>query len=293
MSYIAKSVDDLVLAINLANTTAFLPTDLTFGKPQVVAGTWQSNTTLKNTAVRVTAAEGSSYQGTKPVVYDRLDLAALGNSAVLPGLRCSAYQAMTVKDLLPMLVYYTGIAFTVDDLEDTPLVANGDGTQTAVLAAKPDSLGWFGNVTLIIHPGGESLDALVTTTTLPGLNYPTINDSDIFGQLYLYGYDFTPYAPALIAMQPHLLLSSEADALVAMLKAVDISSGKSLWINSSTAAAWNLQGASIISNGLNNATLPTNPAYKYVMVLRLASTVLVPAGDMYLHYNDQFDPYAA
>jgi hypothetical protein len=36
--------------------------------------------------------------------------------------------------------------------------------------------------------------------------------------------------------------------------------------------------------------LPTNPNFKYVMVLQLAAQVTTPAGLLYLHYNDPFNP---
>lgn len=291
MSYMTKSVDDFLATLNAANSTAFTAADITFGVPQVVEGTWQGQVTSHNSAMRVTAKAGGAYQGTKVLTYDRLKLNDLV-SANIPGFKVSAYTATTIYTLFPMLQYWTGIQFTTDDLNDGPLVDNGDNTMTAVLSAKPGSIGWIGNLSIIVTKGSAPIDEMVQVTALPGLNYPTANDQDTFAQLYMYGYDFTSYFTQVQAMAPGVLNSTQADQLVTAFKAIDISAGKALWVNNPGDTQWNLAGATVLSNGLNSGSLPTNPAYKYVMALQLAGGVLLPAGAMYLHYNDPFDPSA-
>lgn len=292
MSYMTKSVDDFLAALNAANSTAFTAADVDFGVPQVVEGIWQGQNTAHNSALRITAKAGGAYQGTKVLTYDRLKLNDL-TAANIPGFKVSAYTANTVYTLFPMIQYWTGIQFTSDDLIDSPLVDNGDNTFTAVLSAKPGSIGWIGNLSITVTKGSAPIDELLTVTSLPGLNYPTANEQDTFAQLYMYGYDFTSYFSQVQSMAPGVITSTQADQLVTAFKAIDISAGKALWVNNPGDTQWNLAGATILSNGLNSTSLPTNPAYKYVMALQLAAGVLLPAGIMYLHYNDPFDPNAA
>lgn len=296
MSYITPSLDDLIAILNKANSTTFTKADLTISVPQVVSGTWHAQVTNKNTAIRFTAPPQGTFQGTAVVLFDRLNLASLANAAVMPGFRCSAYHVTSVHGLLPMLFFYTGMVLGTDDVEDTPLVdaGHGNGDLTAVISAKPGSVGWVGSVSLNVTVGGAPMDQILVNTNLPGLNYPTANDQDTYGLLYLYGYDFTTYFNTVAPIAPGVLTDQQADALVVALKATDISpAGKLLWTNADGVTAWNLKGATVLSNGLNSSSLPTNPAYKYVMALKLADGVLTPAGTMYLHYNDPFDPNAS
>jgi len=283
------SLDSLLYYVNLANATSYSLTDLLVSKPQVVEGSWHEQVTLKNTVVRLSAAPGSPYKGNKQVVYDRLNLA---NLAGLKGFQVLAYQIPDVHGLIPAIANYTGLHFSTADLNNVPLVDNGDGNLKAVLTAHPDSIAWVGSVELIVKPGGVPLDSAVVEPNLPGLNYPTANDTDTFGAVYLYGYDFTTYFSDVSMIAPGVLSSGNADKLVTALKALDISSGAALWTNTDGATAWNLKGASVVSNGLNSSSLPTNQSYKYVMALNLAAGVITPAGTMYLHYNDPFDPNA-
>lgn len=287
MSYMTPSLVDVLSAINTANSTAYTTNDITFGKPEALAGTWKGQVTTRNTGIRVSAKAGGAYQGGRDLTYDRLNLASL-TATNLAGFKCSAYNVTDVHSLLPMLKYWTGIQFGTDDLENSPLVDNGDTTKTATLTAKVDSLGWIGSATLVVTKGSASIDELITVTSLNGLNYPTANDQDTFGALYLYPYDFTSYFSTLSAISPGVITDAQADAIAAMLLATDLGSGKALWTNTPGATAWNLADATVVSNGLNTPALPTNSAYKYVMGLQLDSSVLTPAGLMYLHYNDPF-----
>lgn len=288
MTYMTQSLPDVLAAINTANSTAYKVTEISFGVPEALSGTWKGQVTSRNTGVRITAVPGSPYQGKRDLTYDRLNLGTL-NATNLPGFKCSAYNVTTVHGLLPMLQYWTGIHFTTADLEDDPLVDNGDNTQSVTLRAKAGSLGWIGTAPLVVSKGAAPIDQLITVTSLNGLNYPTPSDTDTYGAMYLYPYDYTTYFDTLSPIAPGVLTSTQADALKAMLLATDIGTGKTSWVNSAGVTSWNLAGATVVSNGLNSPSLPTNPTYKYVMGLRLDPSVLTPAGLMYLHYNDPFD----
>jgi hypothetical protein len=234
------------------------------------------------------------YQGSQVLLYNRLDLAQLAN---LPGIQnLSVNNPTHVWDILPQLSYYTGIAFVQGDLQNLPISLNGDGTGQIQLAADPNSIGWQGSAMLNVVPGGVAIDAAATTTQLPGINYP-VDDatappaSAVYGPAYLYPYDFTSWQSTFLTYAPGAMTQTQLDAVLTAITTVDVGAGKSLWVDTGANTTWNLTGATIVSNGLNNATVtPTNPAYKYVMAIQLAAGQTTPSGTLYLHYNDPFDP---
>lgn len=292
MSYMHPSLIDFILGLNAANGTTFLTTDFNYSPPQVLTGTWQGQATTKNTAMRITAKPGLAFAGTKVCTYNRFKLSDL-TPANFPGLKCSAYNVTSVAGLFAMLAYWNGIQFSSDDLEDLPLVDNGDGTKTATLRAKATSQGWVGEGTITVTQGSAPIDQLITVTSLNGLNYPTENDTDTFGQMYMYPYDFSPYFDTVAPLAPGVINAGQATALMNVFKAIDKGTGATLWTDTGAGTSWNLNGAEVVTNGLNGPLLPTNPSYKYVLALKLAATVQTPAGVMYLHYNDPFNPDAA
>lgn len=290
-NYQIPSLTDLLNQINAANGTSFLSTDLSFSLPKVVAGTWQGLSSDRNTAIKATAAS-SAYQGSQVILYNRLDLGQLAN---LPGLVLQVNAPQHTYDILPQLLYYTGIQFIQGDLQNLPITLNSDGTGQVQLSADPNSIGWQGSVMLNVTPGGVLMDSALATATLPGLNYPVADASAppataTYGPAYLYPYDFTTYQPTFLTYSPGACTQTQLDYILAAIKALDVGSGSTLWVDTGANTSWNLAGATILSNGLNNpANTPTNPAYKYVMALQLASTVTTPAGVLYLHYNDPFN----
>jgi hypothetical protein len=288
------SFTDVLNAINTANGTSFQAADLTFSNPKVVAGTWKGLSSDRNSAIQITAAS-AGYQGSVVVLYNRLDLGQLAN---LPGVNqlCVNNPAHT-WDILPQLQFYLGIQFVQGDLQNLPISLNADGTGQVQLAADPNSLGWQGSVMLNVKPGGVGLDTAVTTQALPGLNYPVADAaappaSAVYGPAYLYPYDFTTYQPTFLTYSPGTPTQAQLDYILAAIQALDVGAGKSLWVDTGANTTWNLTGATILSNGLNNpATMPTNPAFKYVLALQLNPGVTTtPAGVLYLHYNDPFNP---
>lgn len=288
-----SSVAALIAGINAANATTFSASDLSFSNPKVVTGgTWQGIASDRNTAVRATAAS-ANYQGNKVILYNRLNLSQLAN---LPGVHLALASVTKVWDALPALATFLGVPFTQNDLQNLDVTTAGDGSGNIQLSADPNSLGWIGSVVLPFTKGGVSLPSVLTTTTLPGVNYPVADASAppasaVYGPMYLYPYDFTTNQATFLTYSPGALNQTQIDYLVTAIKAVDVGSGKASWIGTGSNTTYNLTGASIISNGLNDsATLGTNPLYKYVLRLRLAGTQTNPAGDLYLHYNDPFNP---
>lgn len=290
MSFQLPTKTDILNAINTANNISLKMTDIVFSTPQVVAGSWRDQQTDKNSVMRVSAAPESNYQGSAIQLYDRLSLSSL---AFISGFKLVAPDAQTTHDLLANIKIFTGVEFTVDDLENLP-ITTVDNKRTAVLSAKPGSLGWVGNISLEVKEGGILLSDVVSQSNLPGLKYPNeeaVPGVDTMGSIYLYGYDFTKYNTDLIGLVSGVIAPADATKLVDMLKVVDISAGKTLWNNDASSTEWSLEGATITRNGLNNtSTLPTNPAYKYVLGITLKPSVTTPKGVLYLHYNDPFNP---
>lgn len=285
------SLTDLVMAINAANGTSFLLSDLSFSNPKVVSGTWQGISSDRNTAIRATAA-AAAYQGSAVVLYNRLDLAQLAN---VPSIKLAAYQPASTWDLLPAIAYFTGIKFVQGDLQNLPITLNGDGSGTAVLTADANSIGWIGTVSIPFTAGGQGIDQAITTAALGGLNYPVADataspSTAIYGPAYMYPYDFTAYTSTFLTYSPGAATQTQLDYILAAIKALDIGAGAALWVDTGSNTSYNLAGATIGYNGLNNPnTMPTNPNYKYVMRIDLAAGVTVPAGSLYLHYNDPFN----
>jgi hypothetical protein len=287
--YQLQSIDSLMQYINAKNPSANLVKgDLTFSNPKVVAGTWMEGTTSKNTAIQLTAKPSAVYQGSKVFMYDRLNLASLASIA---GVQIKANNPTSTYSILKQLRYFSGVDLTTDDVEDLPIQNDGNGNLTVVISAKTTSVGWVGSVSLPVTAGGSFIDQDLTNPDLQGLNYPTNNPgTDIMSSVYLYGYDFTTYVADLIDLQPGVISDTVAGKLVTALQTLDVSSGKALWNASSSSTTWSLQGATVVSNGLNSSSLPTNQSYKYVLALDLRNGVTTPVGRLYFHYNDPFNP---
>ena len=287
------SLTDLINQINAANGTSFAAANLSFSDPKVVSGTWQGLSSDRNSAIRATGV-GPTYQGNVVVLYDRLDLGQLAN---LPGIQNLAVNnPSTTYDILPDLYYYTGIQFTEADLQDLPITLT-DGAGQVQLSADPNSIGWQGSVMLNVVAGGTPIDVALAVPQMAGLNYPVADASAppataIYGPVYLYPYDFTSWQSEFLTYTAGVINSTQASEILSAIQTVDVGTGKSLWVaDSNNATSWELTGATIVSNGLNNPSeLPTNPNFKYVMVLQLAAQVTTPAGLLYLHYNDPFNP---
>lgn len=287
MKYVTESKQAVLDHINAINSTTFVLDDVTFGTPSPTLGSWQGNVTSRNTAIRITAKEGSAFQGSVPVVYDRLDLASL---AFIKGFKPRKTAPASTHDLIQGIQYFSGIVFSADDIEDTTMLNNGNGTYSGTLTAKAGSVGWVGSLPITVAAGGDRLSDLLTDAALDGLNYPTTSDQEIYAQMYLYPYDFTPYYNVLVDFEEGVALTGQQITdLVTAIKALDVSSGKTLWTSDAGVTQWSLAGAVCAHSGLNGSDLPTNPTYKYVAAINFRDGVTAPVGTLYLHYNDPVD----
>lgn len=285
-SFLLKSKEALLAELNADNTTSFTIDDIDFSIPKVINGTWREEVVNGNTAIRLTGK--GEFGGQKIVTYTRRDLSNLQH---LPWLKVGPGRATSTHGLLKGLRAFTGLDFTSDDLEDLPLVVD-NGQISAVLTAKPGSVGWVGSVQIPLGEGGYLVEDEAQVTDLEGLNYPTPNDEDTYALVYLYGYNFTGIVDTLSDIEAGVALTTEQlDILTQEIRRLDVGNGKLLWNTDPEEVQWSLAGLTVLFNGLNaDPTKPTNPEYKYVMQVKLRDEVTLPSGEFFLHYNDPYNP---
>jgi len=159
------------------------------------------------------------------------------------------------------------------------------------LQPKADALGWIGQVTIEVGEGDAVIGDYLTQEQLPGLNYPVEGDgSNGSAIVYMYGLDFTPVKDVLETYPEDYVVDEFSEDLLDAIKQIDDATGSTLWNLDPLSTEWSLHGAEIVYNGINDATLPTNNRFKYVIGIKLRDDVTTPPGVMYLHYNDPFDP---
>ncbi len=286
--YMQESKLSLLNYLNAKNATTFKMTDLDFSAPTVINGTWRGVANPHNTAVRLTASATSIFQGTVVVTYDRLELKEI---VKIPGFTLRADHPTSAHQLLDGLATFNGLNFTTDDIEDSPVTDNGDGTYAVTLTAKANSYGWVGSVTIPnFGQGGAPMDRVLSGNDMPGLNYPTSSDGDVYAALYMYPYDFTDFYDLLLDLEPGVpLTTQQAIDLAAAFNEVDVSSGAGAWNTNPDLTSWSLAGAVPYYNGLNMPEFLSNSSYKYALMLDLRAGVTIPMGRLMLHFNDPVD----
>ncbi|ANZ48722.1 virion structural protein [Erwinia phage vB_EamM_ChrisDB] len=292
MAIYLASKDVLLSAVNQANSLAIKATDIVWSTPKDIRGTDKGTTTGKNTQIKITAdgVVGSTWSSKKNLYYDRLkveDLVILlGDTLAIGPSNDTLYEA------IPGLNQRYGFVFEEADLVDAEIVWDTDRlTGTVKVAANTNCVGWIGQQVFKVVRGDESLVSVVTTNILTGLKYPNgqmgseaVNG--IIAQVYSYPFNFTKYRDQMLAYTPGILSGQSLTDMTNQLK--DITGNA--WV-STTAAAWGLAGAEVISVGPNDpVALPTSAKYKYVLVLKLPATTTNIVGTMYLQFNDPEDP---
>lgn len=280
----------LVDYINSANSAALTVAELDFGLPTPIAGTWREGLIDRNTAIKITAKEASSFQGSRIICYDRLKLDDFNK--LIP-LSIKNYLPDTTHDLIKPLRLRYGIVLDPDEFIDEPLPEIGDVPVACVLRAQPHAIGWLGQVEIMVQQGDAVLADHLTTTQLPGFDYPVEGDGAQGSALtYLYPYDFTAYKDLLDVLTVGQFIDDTDTALLDAVKTIDTNLGKSLWTLDGAATTWSLGGAEVVYNGINSPLLPTNSSYKYVVGIKMRDDVTTPPGVFYLHYDDPIDPNA-
>lgn len=286
-----SSKRSLVEFINNTFNVSLDHDEVIVGTPIPVAGSYREGQTNRNTLVRVTAKEASNYQDTIVVAYDRLQLADINK---LLDFKVKGYNLVNTHDLLPLIWRRFGIILDTTDIVDEPLtdLQTEEGLPSLYkLRAVEDAVGWLGECIVTVEEGDAVLSEFVDDSELNGLNYPDDDDgSNGSAIVYMYGYDFTDYKHVLETYPVDLVLDDTSTDILEAIKTIDEGNGKNSWNLTEGNTSWALHGATVIYNGPNDPSLPTNSKYKYVLGLQLRDDVTVPPGVMYLHYDDPLDP---
>ena len=281
MSLYPRPLDAILGAIAAQNGgVTLVEAQYTFGAPTP----WTDPSGQTNTQLSITAIQPSSpYQGSVVVNYKRLNLADL---AVLLPQPIQGNGWLTVADFWAVLNANFGLNFVTGDLNDsTALVIASDGSGTVTLTAQANSMGWIGSVTLNFIKGNYNLASTVTTTTLPGLMYPTRDETKPFGELYSYWMDFTAFAADFTNITT---ATTDLSKVAGDLQAV---SGNA-WVTNAS-GRYSLQNATVAYNGTTAAFTPIggeqatpNPSYQNVLVIALDPTAsLGYSGYLFMHYG--------
>lgn len=276
----------LINNLNQLNGATVKVAELTFSKPQATNGKWNGKDVTQNTAVRITATAGASWTGTTVLLYNRLKLSDLGT---LIGNVVRVSNVDTIWKLISALNSFYGLTLDQNDFADGAIAINSDGTGSVDLTALETSLGWTGTWSLNIMKGDANLPDSVSNTNLSGLNYPVSEDtSKRLAQSVFYGSDFTDVYDTVKTYAVGKVMD---DDFLAIINNHQMYNQTTKWLNNQTAAANNLSGATIVSNGLAAGVEYANSErYKYVIVLRPSSLTTNIRGDFLLHYNEPLDP---
>ena len=119
----------------------------TFSPPVALAGDDPSG---KNSKVKLTALRPhTANTGFKSFKYNRIQLQYLGINLPTSVPAKLPPEVTTTHGAFGYLLKNIGVKFDASDLEDHPVIDNGDGTRTIKLVALANSLLWLGSYDLI------------------------------------------------------------------------------------------------------------------------------------------------
>lgn len=276
----------VVEELNRIHGTNFRPEDLYFEDVQAVSTLTPRPTTACNTRVTLRVKAALPAVGQRYAFYNRTSLAYVFQYWPLTTYTAlRAWYPKTTHDLIPYMLRQWGIPFQKEDLVDEPLTLV-DGQGSVTLHCTTDAPNFVGEVTFNVVRGGGSLEAELLVKDLTGLVYldPGVGAKQS-AELYSYRYDGTVCYDDLHAA-PLGVIGTEPAELAHWASVLSRCTGD-LWVgNTSTPTPFNVANMEILSNGLNPQTHGTNPAYKYVLRVRLSVGCTNLAGVLQLHYND-------
>ncbi len=279
MSLYKDPVTTLLEVVGNYNGISLDPEDYDFINPQ-------PNTTGKhpnqNSRVLLKANNNfAPFQGEIEIFYNRLSFADL---AKLVTMTIRAPSVTSSHDLLPYLNDRFGL--NIDETDVVYVTAKDlSGYKTVELTAVPESLGWFGTVTVSVAQGDIPLQDHLINTELSGLSYPTPYASLPFAQMYSYWRDFSEhvdYLKTIVAGQP--IPQELADILTSVTGDVWTKSGYSQFSLGGATIVW---AGKAVENGIMNSD------YDYGIQIRLNhDDAYGITGDLIIHSNDPVDPFA-
>jgi hypothetical protein len=294
MSVFINSKQAVLDYINAANSeTRFNLDNVAVSRPYEVASSRYTAKTQKNTWAIVIPGATPLFKGRKVIFYNRLNLVDFARFR--PVRQVKAPKPTTTHGLLAAIKHYFAINLSVDDVEDDPLNLDINGVGTVTVRAKETSPLWIGELTFDVIPGGLPLEEYLTVIAPDQIKYPIDNfKTGTSAAVVTYPINATTYRDSLLTIEEGTLHGDGLNTVLALLLALDTSSdGKALWNGSESSLTWSLQGATVFYNGLNEAALPTNPSFKYVIGIELRGDVTIPSGRFYIHYTDPEDTSAA
>lgn len=269
----------LVKEINLENGLDLGVEDVEFGVPRIPTTDDEvAAANGHNAMVRIQALATANALGATTVYYDRVDFAEMFTDpdGISPLRVPARYDAVfTAHDIVKLINQYYGLSLQASDVEDT--VINRANWQF-LLKATETSLGWIGEQTVQLLPGDALIPSNFDKQVVEAYSYPFFNIRVGQGAIYSYPWRFDNFAAELKAGGMNLTM----ERLAQILKTVT----GDAWIVYRNPIAFNLKECAVVYNGVNNATLPTNPSVDNVVVIELSLYCLNLGGRLYLHYND-------
>jgi hypothetical protein len=278
----------IIANLNQLNGANINWTQMLFSKPKPIDGEWNGKPVTQNTVTRITAKTGSSWTGTTQAIYNRLNLADL--KTLLGPVVKSPTVHSTVDFVLGLNETY-GFNFIIGDVIDEPCEVKPDTGTLVTLNAHPESLGWYGSVTLEVQRGDEILQNSLKNQVLNGIDYPVSNDNTKrLAQAVMYGNDWTSH-------YDYMTNEVKVDDIVdeTMLSVINDQSyyfNNTPWNINEQPSSNSLFNAKVIHNGTTEGIEYANSArFEFVMVLQPDyEHTTNTRGVFLLHYNKPLDP---
>ncbi len=278
----------------------------------------------KNTQVTISAIPNSGLLGSVSVKYNRMNLNEFQIFGGEDPIVLYMGSASTFNDLVAQFNTQFGANISIGvDIVNKSINTPVDEPQSILFESLPNSLAWIGSIGLEYALSTIPLASIIETTNVPGLVYfdaPDLSEdvtnssllgfkysqslttqpTSSVGAQYTYGIDFTTQYSVLSTFTAGTVLSqAQGTTIVNAISYCDLDGARRLtWKSAtgvtSTDALYNLHGATVVYNGINNdITKPTNKAFSRVMELSFKTGVTAPIGNIYLHYNLPVDPLVA
>jgi hypothetical protein len=267
--------------INSNGLTGLAWQDVQLSKPGKTNGTWHSSTTDKNTVVRVTVLSGKPFTGTNYILYNRESMDSyLQRCASLKNAPMTVGKVTKKSELVRFLNLHVGLGLSPNEVVEGDVTMPEYGQRFTVrIDPTPENLQYYEGADFEFLYGAEDTKAMVKTTDLSGLVYPSSDLTAAQAYAASYPMGFTEHFDVL----SKLTVDSEVDESIR-----DILNSKGFNFTMEPGDQ-SLSGAKIIYAATNSDAVYANPAYKYVIAIRLAEDSAKLRGVVLMQYNEPFD----
>lgn len=180
-----------------------------------------------------------------------------------------------------------GIGFVAvtdpDALPDLPVVDN-EGNYNFVVRAKPGSLIWVGETSLLVRPTAELLERSIATNLAVRQYLTETKDSKTPIELiYDIETDATPYGEIIAEQFEIGNVINDVSPFLNIARALT----RDNWVATGTKANFNLQGSTVLYKGYNAGEYVTDyPEFSHILVIRLGDLCRNLKGIWTIQYND-------